>query len=81
MDPGQPPGFFMFTVKVYRGHGSTDVYSCERYTLDSESPVAIALFTRGIGWETVEFDRQRDTVFVENLMGKTIHALRPPRAD
>lgn len=70
----------MFTVKVYRATGITEVHGCEKYSLDSESPVEVAIFTRGIGWETVRFDRA-DTVFIENLSGKTITAVRPPRAD
>lgn len=70
----------MFTVKVYRSHGTTEVHGCEKFTLDSESPVEVAIFTRGIGWETVRFERS-DTVFIENLGGKTITAVRPPRAD
>lgn len=70
----------MFTVKVYRSHGSQEFHGCEKFSIDAESPVEIALFTRGVGWETVRFERT-DAVFVENLMGKTVVAIRPPRQD
>lgn len=68
----------MFTVKVIRANGLNEGHSCEKYSMDSESPVRVTLFTRGIGWEHVDIERG-DTVFIENAAGKTVASIRPPR--
>lgn len=70
----------MFTVKVIREQGTTDVHGCEKYSMDSESPVRLSIFTRGVGWEFVDIGRG-DSVFIENVGGKTVHSIRPPRHD
>lgn len=75
--PSSRGGRVIFTVKVYRS-GVLSTYGCDRYDVDTESPRQLALFTRGTGWETVPLEA-RDEVYIENLAGRTVHAIRPPR--
>lgn len=67
----------MFTAKIYR-RGQLTVYACDRYEVDVESPQSLSVFSRGGGWEVIALE-PTDEVFIENLGGRTVHAIRRPR--
>lgn len=72
-----PRGLFVFTVKRYR-RGKLDGWTCDSFQLDAESPRAIELFVKGQAVTVVDIAPE-DSLFVENVAGRTVHAVRPPR--
>lgn len=65
----------MFTVKHYRKDGSIDVGSCHRYVVATGKPARIELYAKGAA--KVIVPEMGETVFVENLAGKTVTTVRP----
>lgn len=70
----------MFTVKHYRRSGSLQVTACDGYELHPNEPNMVLLQKRAEGYVRLEFEPD-ESVFIENLHGKTITALRPKRPD
>jgi hypothetical protein len=66
----------MFVVKHYRNDGTILVATCDSYEVDTtRSPHRITTYARPAG--PVHLDPvQGEAVFVENLLGKTITAIR-----
>jgi hypothetical protein len=72
----------MFTVKIYYRSGQVQLYSAERVIIGSpagskEHPgPSMNLFGPGTFAERFEFDGT-ETVYVENMAGKTVEVIRP----
>lgn len=72
MNPGAIPGFIMFTVKHYKRDGTMAVSACDSYERKENK---LTLFSRGIGNTEVEVAPD-EAMFIENVVGKTITAIR-----
>lgn len=65
----------MFTVKHYKREGKVvSISGCDSYELLGTHRVE--LFTRGVGVTVIEVAPE-ESLFVENIAGKTITAIRP----
>lgn len=69
------PGVSMFTVKHYSTRGVLKVCSCERFELNTEAPTEIAISSRAEGSRLITLSAG-ETVFVENMNGKTVAIAR-----
>lgn len=68
----------MFVVKHYQRNGLVAVCGCDSYEYQAESPLRMDLFHKVHGASVIDI-ADGDSVFVENLAGKTVTAIRPPR--
>lgn len=66
----------MFTVKHFPLHGPRRVLACESFEHDQDA--GIVHLNRPD--EDLELE-PGDTVFMENMHGKTVYAIRPPRGE
>lgn len=67
----------MFTVKHYRANGVRSISACESFEHDLNTPDVIRLNRPD---EDVVVG-EGDSVFIENMAGKTVYARRPPRQE
>lgn len=63
----------MFTVKHYRHDGITAVSSCDSYEVKGSE---VTTFIRSVEYAVIEVG-PRDSLFIENIAGKTVTAIRP----
>ena len=65
----------MFTIKHYNRRGQAQVRSCDSYSYDPADPSRMVLSMRG-GERVVINIAPDEEVFIENMHGRTVTAIR-----